>query len=65
MRVVKAYGREQLEEQHLKDASQAAVDAALKARRIKSLLSPVVTVVVSLCTGFVLYRGSYLDPERR
>jgi ABC-type multidrug transport system fused ATPase/permease subunit len=60
MRVVKAYGREQLEEQHLKDASQAAVDAALKARRIKSLLSPVVTVVVSLCTGFVLYRGSYL-----
>jgi ABC-type multidrug transport system fused ATPase/permease subunit len=60
MRVVKAYGRELLEEQHLKDASQAAVDAALKARRIKSLLSPVVTVVVSLCTGFVLYRGSYL-----
>ena len=60
MRVVKAYGREQLEEQHLKDASQAAVDAALKARRIKSLLSPVVTVVVSLCTGFVLYRGASL-----
>jgi subfamily B ATP-binding cassette protein MsbA len=60
MRVVKAYGREQLEEQHLKDASQAAVDAALKARRIKSLLSPVVTVVVSLCTGFVLYRGAML-----
>ncbi len=60
MRVVKAYGREQLEEEHLKDASQAAVDAALKARRIKSLLSPVVTVVVSLCTGFVLYRGASL-----
>jgi subfamily B ATP-binding cassette protein MsbA len=60
MRVVKAYGREQLEEEHLKDASQAAVDAALKARRIKSLLSPVVTVVVSLCTGFVLYRGAML-----
>ena len=60
MRVVKAYGREQLEEQHLKDASQSVVDAALKARRIKSLLSPVVAVVVSLCTGFVLYRGSIL-----
>jgi subfamily B ATP-binding cassette protein MsbA len=60
MRVVKAYGREQLEEEHLKDASEAAVDAALKARRIKSLLSPVVTVVVSLCTGFVLYRGASL-----
>ena len=60
MRVVKAYGRETLEEQHLKDASEAAVGAALKARRIKSLLSPVVTVVVSLCTGFVLYRGASL-----
>jgi subfamily B ATP-binding cassette protein MsbA len=60
MRVVKAYGREQLEEQHLKDASQAAVDASLKARRIKSLLSPVVTVVVSFCTAFVLYRGAWL-----
>ncbi|HTY42527.1 MAG TPA: ABC transporter ATP-binding protein [Thermoanaerobaculia bacterium] len=60
MRVVKAYGREQLEEEHLKDASQAAVDAALKARRIKSLLSPVVSVVVALCTAFVLYRGSWL-----
>ncbi|HTR04389.1 MAG TPA: ABC transporter ATP-binding protein [Thermoanaerobaculia bacterium] len=60
MRVVKAYGREQLEEEHLKDASQAAVDAALKARRIKSLLTPVVDIVVSLCTGFVLYRGALL-----
>src|SRR5262249_17967830 len=60
MRVVKAYGREQLEEEHLKDASQAAVDAALKARRIKSLLSPVVSVVVALCTAFVLSRGSWL-----
>ena len=60
MRVVKAYGREQLEEEHLKQASQAAVDAALKARRIKSVLSPVVTVVVSFCTAFVLYRGASL-----
>jgi ABC-type multidrug transport system fused ATPase/permease subunit len=60
MRVVKAYGREQLEEEHLKQASQAAVDAALKARKIKSLLSPVVSVVVALCVAFVLYRGSSL-----
>lgn len=60
MRVVKAYGREQLEEENLQKASQAAVDAALKARRIKSALSPVVTVVVSLCTAFVLYRGASL-----
>ena len=60
MRVVKAYGREELEEEHLKQASQAAVDAALKARKIKSLLSPVVSVVVAFCVAFVLYRGSWL-----
>ncbi|HTO86182.1 MAG TPA: ABC transporter ATP-binding protein [Thermoanaerobaculia bacterium] len=60
MRVVKAYGRQELEEQHLKDASKEAVEAALKARRVKSLLSPVVTVVVSFCTAFVLYRGASL-----
>jgi ABC-type multidrug transport system fused ATPase/permease subunit len=60
MKVVKAFGRQDLEEKHLADASRASVDAALKARKIKSLLSPVVTVVVSLCTGFVLYRGASL-----
>jgi ABC-type multidrug transport system fused ATPase/permease subunit len=60
MRVVKAYGRQELEEEHLKTASQAAVDASLKARRVKSMLSPVVTVVVSFCTAFVLYRGTSL-----
>jgi subfamily B ATP-binding cassette protein MsbA len=36
------------------------VDAALKARRVKSLLSPAVTIVVALCTGFVLWRGTAL-----
>jgi subfamily B ATP-binding cassette protein MsbA len=60
MRVVQAFGRQDLEEEHLKQASKAAVDAALRARRVKSLLSPVVTVVVSLCTGYVLYRGASL-----
>ncbi len=60
IRVVKAYGRQELEEQHLQEASKAAVDAALKARRVKSLLSPVVDVVVAFCTAFVLYRGAKL-----
>jgi len=36
------------------------VDAALKARQMKSLLSPAVTIVVALCTGFVLWRGTVL-----
>jgi ABC-type multidrug transport system fused ATPase/permease subunit len=54
IRVVKAFGRQELEESRLKDVSQATVEAALKARRVKSLLSPAVTLVVAVCTGFVL-----------
>jgi ABC-type multidrug transport system fused ATPase/permease subunit len=60
IRVVKAYGRQDLEEERLEAVSQATVDAALKARRVKSLLSPVVTIVVALCTAFVLWRGASL-----
>src|SRR5215469_741879 len=60
MRVVKAFGRQDLEQEELGDVSRKTVEAALKARRVKSLLSPVVTVVVSICTGFVLWRGSSL-----
>ncbi len=60
IRVVNAFGRQELEEKHLQDASRAAVGAALRARRVKSLLSPVVTVTVSLCTAFVLWRGASL-----
>jgi len=60
VRVVKAFGRQDLEQQELGEVSHATVDAALKARRVKSLLSPVVTVTVSLCTAFVLWRGASL-----
>ena len=60
VRVVKAFGRQDLEQKELSDASRATVDAALKARRVKSMLSPVVTVTVALCTAFVLWRGASL-----
>src|ERR1700678_1138236 len=60
VRVVKAFGRQDLEEQKLGGASLATVDAALKARQVKALLSPIVNVVVALCTGFVLWRGASL-----
>ncbi len=60
VRVVKAYGRESLEESHLSAVSREAVDAALKARRVKSLLSPIVSIVVAGCTAFVLWRGAGL-----
>ena len=42
VRVVKAFARQDLEQDRMDEASRAQVDAALKARRVKSLLSPVV-----------------------
>ena len=60
MRVVKAFGRQDLAEEELGEVSRAIVDAALKARRVKALLSPIVTVTVALCTAVVLWRGSAL-----
>jgi subfamily B ATP-binding cassette protein MsbA len=60
MRVVKAFGRQELAEEELAEVSQATVDASLKARRVKALLSPIVAITVSLCTAFVLWRGSSL-----
>src|SRR3954468_22074976 len=60
IRVVNGFGRQDLEEAHLLEASEAAVQAALNSRRLKSLLSPVVAVTVSVCTAFVLWRGASL-----
>jgi ABC-type multidrug transport system fused ATPase/permease subunit len=60
MRVVKAFGRQDLAQEELETVSRATVDAALKARRIKALLSPIVAVTVSLCVAVVLWRGSAL-----
>jgi subfamily B ATP-binding cassette protein MsbA len=60
MRVVKAFGRQDLEQEELSEVSHATVDAALKARKVKSMLSPVVTVTVALCTAVVLWHGSSL-----
>jgi ABC-type multidrug transport system fused ATPase/permease subunit len=60
MQVVKAFGQEKKEEALLYDVSQATVGAALKARSIKALLSPVVTITVAICTAIVLWRGAIL-----
>ena len=57
---VKAFGRQDLEQEELRSVSHATVDAALKARSIKALLSPVVTITVAVCTAVVLWRGAYL-----
>ncbi|MBI5339866.1 MAG: ABC transporter ATP-binding protein [Mycolicibacterium rufum] len=60
IRVVKAFDREAHQENQLAIAGQQAVDAALNARRVKSVVSPIVAVVVAACTALVLWRGSAL-----
>src|SRR5450432_4464472 len=60
VRAVKAFERQDLEETRLKDVSMSTVNASLKARKVKSLLSPVVGLVVASCTAFVLWRGAHL-----
>jgi ABC-type multidrug transport system fused ATPase/permease subunit len=59
-RVIKAFGRQEFEEEQLGKASWATVESALKARKIKAILSPVVTLTVAACTAFVLWRGAGL-----
>jgi ABC-type multidrug transport system fused ATPase/permease subunit len=60
VRAVKAFDRQDLEETNLKNISMTAVQASLKARKVKSLLSPVVGLLVAACTAFVLWRGAHL-----
>jgi subfamily B ATP-binding cassette protein MsbA len=60
IRVVQAFGEEELEKERLGTASRATVAAALDARRVKSLLAPGVAVVIAICTGMVLWRGAAL-----
>lgn len=60
IRAVNAFGRQDFEEDKLKVVSRETVDAAMKARRIKAALSPVVAIIVSTCTAIVLWRGAYL-----
>jgi subfamily B ATP-binding cassette protein MsbA len=60
VRVVKAFARQDLEQDRMDSASRAQVDAALKARRVKSLLSPIVAIVVAACTAIVLWHGASL-----
>jgi ABC-type multidrug transport system fused ATPase/permease subunit len=60
VRSVTAFGRQDLELARLEAASHATVDAAMQARRVKSLLSPVVGIVVAFCTAIVLWKGTSL-----
>ena len=59
-RSVQAFGRQDLEDARLREVSMATVMASLRARRIKSMLSPIVSVTVAGCIAFVLWRSAGL-----
>jgi ABC-type multidrug transport system fused ATPase/permease subunit len=60
IQAVKAFGQEKAEQAQLQAVSEATVSAALKARSVKALLSPVVAITVAGCTAIVLWRGAAL-----
>lgn len=64
MQVIQAFGLQDYQEKALSAVSQAVIDAALKARRVKSLLSPIVSIVVAACTAVVLWRGAWLTVHK-
>lgn len=58
IRVVKAFGQGQFERERLSAKSRESVEAALYARRVRSLLGPVVTSFVAIGTAAVLWFGA-------
>jgi ATP-binding cassette, subfamily B, bacterial len=56
-RVVKAFAREDFEEERLDRQSQQSVDLSLQARSVKARLSPLVDIIVSVGTCLVLWFG--------
>lgn len=60
VRVVKAFAQGAFERERLRTKSLESVQAALYARRVRSLLGPAVTVLVALGTAAVLWFGARL-----
>lgn len=60
MRVIKAFAREDYEEERLDKESLESVEMALRARRIKAKLSPLVDIIVAVGTCLVLWYGTKL-----
>jgi len=60
IRVIQAFAQGDIEEKKLAQASEESVQAALQARRVKALLSPVMDLVASIGTALVLWYGASL-----
>jgi ATP-binding cassette subfamily B protein len=57
IRIVKAFAREDFEQRRLEEESLEGVEIGLKARSLKAELTPIVTVIVAVGTGLVLWFG--------
>src|SRR3989449_6529294 len=60
IRVVKAFAREDYEQQRFEKESRESVERALKARSLKATLAPLVEVIVACGTCLVLWYGARL-----
>ncbi len=60
IRVVKAFGREDYEQRRLEEESLENVEIGLRARGLKARLTPIVSVIVAIGTGLVLWFGARL-----
>ena len=58
IRVVKAFAREDYEQQRLEEESIESVEAALRARKLKARLAPIVEIIVAIGTALVLWFGA-------
>src|SRR5437867_3127740 len=60
IRVVKAFAREDYEQQRFERESRASVETALEARNVKAKLPPIVEMIVACGTCLVLWYGARL-----
>jgi ABC-type multidrug transport system fused ATPase/permease subunit len=60
MVVVQAFSAEERQEHRVRKANMANVTAWLRTYKVSTLLTPVVSLVIAVCTGLVLWRGSLL-----
>jgi ATP-binding cassette, subfamily B, bacterial len=58
IRVVKAFAREDYEQQRLEEQSLEGLEIAVKARSLKARLSPIVEVIIAIGTALVLWFGA-------
>jgi len=60
IRVVKAYAREEYEQNRLEEQSLESVEIALHARGLKARLAPLVGILVAVGTSLVLWFGAHM-----